>query len=96
MPIDAIGEHRTGRRLQAHALGSCLGAARRTEGAFFQALRHQSAAGFVPVEDFEPRAPLVGEGEDRSAFHIGLEFFTHSGVKALKALAHVDGVDFAT
>jgi hypothetical protein len=25
-----------------------------------------------------------------------LEFFTHSGVKALKALAHVDGVDFAT
>jgi hypothetical protein len=45
------------------------------------------------IEKLEPVAPMIGEGEEGSAFGILLESFLGESVETVEGLAHVAGFD---
>lgn len=91
--IDPVGQQDEGFGGEGEFHLAGVGRLRPGEGALLEALAHHPQAGPVMIEQFDPVAPVVGEGEERPALGIFLERFLGKRVEPVEGLAHVAGFD---
>src|SRR5690606_26082829 len=82
--IDSLGQQDEGFRSEGEFHLARVAHLRPGEGALFETLAHHPETGPVIIEEFDPVAPLIGEGEEGSAFRILLESFFHEGIEAVE------------
>jgi hypothetical protein len=91
--VDAIKEQGEGGGAEAEFSLVDIGGFGPGEGAAFEAFGEHPDAAAVPVEDFEQGAAFVCKGEEGSAFGVFAEEGADGVVEAIKAAAHVAGLD---